>query len=301
MPEQEVRSDINPQLCKTLNPAKHKWDHAWLIEPKLDGLRCIIIAEIKRGIRKVHAYSRNGKPLWNMDPILNEIAGCMYGPSSTFVLDGEVYTKDWNLSMSIVKRSVNPHPKAGELRFHVWDYLTMPEWKAGKSDVSNQDRKTNLSATLTNTEYTKIVASKWVHNDEELNTAYQDFLAQGYEGAILKHPNGIYECGRRSPNWLKIKPWMDCDLSIVGAVEGKGKHEGRLGKVILEGMTEWNGETHAIKTECGTGFNDEEREKFWAMWQDSTLTGQIIEVKFQSVTEDGALRFPVYNRLREDK
>ena len=153
MSEQEVRADINPQLCKTLNPAKHKWEHSWIAEPKFDGLRCIVIVE-KPGTAQ--AYSRNGKPLYNMDHILLEAAARC--PKNT-VLDGEVYTKDWNLSMGIVKSSVTKHPNADQLRYHVWDHLRLNEWKAGRSDVSNADRKERLFALFRHTTSLSLVTS----------------------------------------------------------------------------------------------------------------------------------------------
>lgn len=308
MPEQETRTDINPQLCKTLNPAKHKWTHPWIAEPKFDGLRCWVVVDYHG---KASAYSRNGKPLWNMKAILEDIEDAGF---QDYVLDGEVYTKDWNLSMSIVKRSTQDHPDMDKLRYHVWDCIKGEEMQAtwkdaqGKthkvfSPVSNRDRKEDriwVFKTL-ELEHVQVVEGIQVSNDEELSKAYLDFLAQGYEGAILKDPEAGYYGGRRAPHWLKIKPWTDADLKIVGAIEGNGKFVGMLGKVELEGEAEWNDKTYQVKTECGTGFNDEERVRFWSMWNKGTLVGKIMEIKFQDITVEGACRFPVYNRLREDK
>lgn len=298
---QSIREDINPQLCKVYNPIKHQWDTPWLAEPKFDGLRCIVVLELVKGVNWIESYSRNGKPLWNMSSILEAI-GTSAGTNkkSNLVLDGEVYTKDWNLSMSIVKRSVNVHPDQDKLRYHVWDCLTLEEWKAGKSDVSNSIRKERLSF-LEHNPIVEIVKGKIVSNPEELQHAYQGFLAQGYEGAILKRLDGIYECGRKSPYWLKIKPWFDADLTIIDGYPGEGKHLGRLGGLVLEGEVIWGDvETH-VKTEVGTGFSDEERQTFQELLDTGILKGKIAEIKFQSITTDGACRFPVFHRLREDK
>jgi ATP-dependent DNA ligase len=297
---QNVRADIDPMLCKTYNPDKFKWTGSWLAEPKFDGLRCIVVIEPVCRVPMARAYSRNGKPLWNMGPILTEALRA--APSHRkFILDGEVYTKDWNLSMSIVKRSTQTHPDQDKLRYHVWDCLTLEEWRARVSEVPNADRKKRLDP-WKNGKYVELVDSTIINNEQELQTTYQTFLTQGYEGAILKNPEGIYECGRRSPNWLKIKPWSDADLTVVRSYSGEGKHLGRVGGLVLEGEVEWNGRTYCVKTEVGTGFTDEEREAFQKMEDTQTLAGRIVEIKFQSIAEDtGACRFPVYSRLREDK
>lgn len=304
---QLVRLDINPQLCKTLNPAKHKWDYAWMIEPKFDGLRCWIVVEN----HKARAYSRNGKPLWNMKVILDEVEEAGF---DKYILDGEVYTKDWNSSMSITKRSTKVHPDMDKLNFHVWDSLNFEElnttWKNSQniihkvySSVSNQDRKEHRlwPWTVLKSEHVQIVDHKWVSSNEQLQEAYLEFLVQGYEGAILKDPKGTYEGGRRSPNWLKIKPWTDADLTIIGSYPGEGKHLGRIGGLILEGKVEWNDMEYSVHTEVGTGFNDEEREAFQQMSELGTLVGKIVEIKFQDITVEGSCRFPVYHRLREDR
>lgn len=293
-----VRADIDPQLCKTYNPDKFDWTSPWIIEPKFDGLRCIVVVNIA-GIAQ--SYSRNGKPLWNMGNILAEIeVGCYNAGVNNVVFDGEVYTKDWNLSMSIVKRSTQKHPDQDKLRYNVWDCLTMEEWKAKKSTVSNAERKERLSV-LDGGTCVELVKSSIIHNPEELAHAYADFLSNGFEGAILKNPAGHYELGRRSPNWLKIKPWYDADLTCVGSFAGEGKHTGRIGGLVVSGSVEWNGKTYDVRTEVGTGFTDQERETFQIMEDAGTLSGRIIEIKFQDVTVDGSCRFPVFHRLREDR
>lgn len=290
---QKVRHDIDPQLCKVFNPAKHVWNKTWYAEPKFDGIRCIIVFD--KGIAK--PYSRNGKPLWNMNGILDELQDTW---KSECILDGEVFTTDWNLSMGIVKSSTVDHPDKDKLRFHVWDCLTLAEWKAGSSSVSNHDRQERL-AFVNGMERIKRVESRPINNQEELTKAYTDFLLEGYEGAILKDPDGIYEKGRRSPYWLKIKPWTDADLTVIGSYPGEGKHVGRIGGLVLEGKAVWKGLIYSIRTEVGTGFTDGERESFQDMEKSGTLVGRIVEIKFQDITVDGACRFPVYHRLREDK
>ena len=309
---QAVRPDINPQLAKVYNPEKMSWAKPWMIEPKFDGLRCITIVERNRAHEvTAAAYSRNGKPLWNMGIVLRELVAKaqMLPLEDGFVLDGEIYTKDWNLSMGIVKSSVTEHEDADKLHYHIWDCLTLREWhtpvtgrgnKKGVSRVSNYDRKRRLSPWRGGTNV-ELVEHTLIHNDEELQAQYQIFLEQGYEGAILKDPDGIYECGRRSPYWLKVKPWFDADLTVVGSYPGEGKHVGRIGGLVLEGDTEWRDRTYHVKTEVGTGFTDAERETFQAMVEAESLIGRIVEIKFQEITVDGACRFPVYHRLRTDK
>ena len=312
--KQPVRADINPQLCKVLNENKFVFTKPWIIEPKFDGLRCWMVVDSKG---KATPYSRNGRPLWNMKSVIEEVEEVCF---QNYVLDGELHSKDWNLSMGILKSSVTEHAEADKLNFHVWDSLTIDEvhatWTDVQkhvhtcfSDVSNHARKQDRlwpwipseKWTDANPKHVTVVPTRFVSSHEELKVAYLEFLEQGYEGAILKDPDAGYYGGRRGPNWLKIKPWTDADLLVVGSYPGEGKHLGRIGGLVLEGSATWNGETYQVKTEVGTGFSDQEREEFQLLAETNTLNGRTVEIKFQDITVEGACRFPVFHRLRDDK
>ncbi|MCH8905846.1 MAG: hypothetical protein IH840_02065 [Candidatus Heimdallarchaeota archaeon] len=57
-----------------------------------------------------------------------------------------------------------------------------------------------------------------VENKERLIQVYNRFLDSKYEGAIIKNPNGVYELGKRSPNWFKLKPKESLDVVITGVI-----------------------------------------------------------------------------------
>lgn len=57
-----------------------------------------------------------------------------------------------------------------------------------------------------------------VRNQVELEELYQSFLVAGYEGCILKNPEGLYKFGRSTPKCqtqLKLKPEEDFDAQVV--------------------------------------------------------------------------------------
>jgi ATP-dependent DNA ligase len=291
---------INPQLCKTFDQEKFDWTGKELIaEPKYDGLRAIVVVD--NG--KAEAFSRNGKPLYNVDHILEELEQRFTDITGSWVFDGEFYTKDWNLSMGIVKSSVTKHAQSKEVRYHVWDLLTLEEWKDGKSITTLDIRFATLQLMieLFDTQYTHCVEQVRVSNLDQARTAFCSYLDKGYEGIILKDPKSEYELGKRSKGWMKWKPLFDADLMVIEAYEGNGKHAGRLGKVLLTGQAEWKSNTYEVTTECGTGFNDEERERYWKLWKQGELTGKIFEIQFQDITNDNAMRFPVFHRERSDR
>ncbi len=132
--------------------------------------------------------------------------------------------------------------------------------------------------------------------EAQIRFGLRDAVALGWEGLVLRKITpraGMvpYEEGV----WLKVKPAETYDVRVTGAVEGTGKHKGRLGAL------------QTAKGDVGTGFTDAEREEIWRKWEDplrylnDPLEGSIVEVEFMGWTPDGKFRHPRFVRFRPDK
>ena len=123
-----------------------------------------------------------------------------------------------------------------------------------------------------------------------------DAVAQGFEGIMIKDVDAPYEC-KRSTFWMKWKPVMSVDLTVIGMEEGTGRNEGRLGALICEGV---DSERH-IRVNVGSGLTDSDRDVFWA--DRNRILGHLVEVQADAVTQnqDGtySLRFPRFMRFRD--
>jgi len=123
----------------------------------------------------------------------------------------------------------------------------------------------------------------------------EDAVEAGFEGIMIKDLGAPYEC-RRSTFWMKWKPTITVDLTIVGFEEGTGRNEGRLGAIICEGDD--NG--RRIYVNVGSGLSDADRDEYWSARDQ--LLGDVVEVEADAVTQnqDGtySLRFPRFLRFR---
>jgi DNA ligase-1 len=84
---------------------------------------------------------------------------------------------------------------------------------------------------------------------DQMDVFYEDVLEAGGEGVILRRDYSRWVAGR-SHSLLKVKPFEDCEVEIVGYIAGKGKYLGMIGAFI----TDYNGQRLEI-----SGFTDEER------------------------------------------
>ena len=138
------------------------------------------------------------------------------------------------------------------------------------------------------------VTSTIVETLEEAQEIFQGYLAEGFEGIILKDGAGVWE-DKRSKTQIKFKGELECDLKIVAVEEGKGKAVGMLGAIICESAD------GIVKVNVGSGFNDAQRKQYWK----ENLVDKIVAVKYNARIKnkqgEESLFLPVFVEIRDDK
>jgi bifunctional non-homologous end joining protein LigD len=140
----------------------------------------------------------------------------------------------------------------------------------------------------------------------------------GLEGVMAKRLESIYEPGKRSRAWLKVKNHRGQEFVIGGWSTGEGRRAGTIG-ALLVGYYDDNGKL-VYAGHVGTGFTDKLLDELRkemapitradspfdtpvprlknATFVEPKLVG---EVQFSEWTRDGTLRQPSFKGLREDK
>jgi len=193
---------------------------------------------------------------------------------------------------------------ANDAILNLFDVVTLSEFEAGKSDVTQEKRSETVykwhkensqlmpNVTVVGHELVDLDSEEGQKRFKEINAIA---IAGGYEGIMIKDPEAGYEC-KRSVAWLKLKPFIEVSLAVVGVEEGTGKNIGKLGAFIVEGVDDGK----AIRTNVGSGLTDNMRECFWEAADE--LIGNIVEVRADAITQnqDGtySLRFPRFKGFR---
>lgn len=272
-----------------------------LLEPKLDGVRCITIVNYEA--KTVVQYTRNGKVLENFSHITDGLLANIEDFGRSYVLDGEVVSKSFQDLMKQVHRKDDV--QASDARLMLFDIVPLGEFQKGKS-IMGQRRRTNLlksfkpvfdkSGNIDVIEQTEVDLGSYV-GELQFKQFNKDAIDAGYEGIMIKDPNAPYEC-KRSASWLKQKPFIEVSLTVTAVEEGTGRNEGKLGALICEGTDDGK----RIIVNVGSGFSDADRDEFWM--DKEAVVGQIVEVRADAATrsqdsEDTySLRFPRFLRFR---
>ena len=165
-----------------------------------------------------------------------------------------------------------------------------------------QSRKEMLLDLIEETPQTHV---EWLpHVVDNKRDYYNNVIAQGEEGVILKRLNSTYE-RRRSKSWLKVKKWDAERLKVVGFTEGTGDRASTFGSLVLAKLEDDGSLRYRGKV--GTGFNDIEVMKLYTL-----LTANVadvtkiitpepytpvelpleVTVKFFEETKNHVIRFP---------
>jgi DNA ligase-1 len=268
-----------------------------LLEPKLDGVRCLTVIDYEN--RTVTQFSRNGKELTNFGHITSAILDNIDLLARSYVLDGEIVSASFQDLMKQVHRKDDV--QAEDARLMLFDMIPLSEFRAGAS-VLGQRRRSNflrgLKRIFDHIGSIDIIPQKEVDLDGlvgqlEYRQYNKDAVDSGYEGIMIKDPDAVYEC-KRSVSWLKQKPFIEVSLTVVETEEGTGRNAGKMGALVCEGIDD---DKH-IRVNVGSGFTDQERDEFWSCRTD----GQVVEVRADAITQnqDGtySLRFPRFLKFR---
>jgi len=268
----------------------------YIVQPKLDGKRCVGVAN-----RQV-MFSRNGKTINTLPLLAQQImevlleVECRIGVSAR--LDGELYNHELRddfakiISLTSGKKELT-FEEQQMIQYHVYD-LDIP----GKSYI---ERLAILQSVIDPGFHTLIKIVPWevgldnsyLTDDhmsyiEKLQMKYVD---EGYEGAMVRLTEREYE-HKRSDALLKVKSFQTDEFTILDILEGKGNRSGMAGKLVLD--VPQTGNTSESGIAGGVSF-------YRDIWEDRfNLIGKKATVRYFGFTPDGKLRFPVTKQVDRD-
>jgi bifunctional non-homologous end joining protein LigD len=335
---------LRPMLASLPSSAPPLRDPDRVYEPKYDGIRAIALVEPatpagggrhrrRRSVEdaRVRLWSRLGNEKTAQFPEIVAALG-VWGRSlpGPVVLDGEIVALDASGRPAGFQRLQN--------RIHV----TVPGYRSSKALVGPDhqptafiafdllrdadddlrqrpltDRRARLERLFGGHEppSSTLRISEQVAGDG--HALYLRAQEEGWEGLLVKRSRSIYQDGRRSAEWQKLKITKQDEFVVAGWTEPKGARA-FFGSLILGRYDDAGHLVHA--GDVGTGFSGAELERLWKLLKPAEtptcpfavkpktlgrphwVTPRLVaQVRYTEVTDDGRLRHPAYLGLRDDK
>lgn len=233
----------------------------WLLEPKYDGER--IIAECNDG--KINLWTRRHVDASNKFPEIIETLNML--ENNDWILDGELTVAGG--FRQLLKRNVEDPLKIKILskkipaKYNVFDILRFD----GENLLNRPliERKAVLLKILSPNERLGIVPFQEAHNST-IETIFKDYVAEGYEGIILKEAYSPYDSGKRPGTWLKLKRDDTVDVNIIGATKSDSSLS--FGALMMERNGKYFGKV-------GTGFSDQDQKDILKILEENQAPLQI--------------------------
>lgn len=270
-----------------------------LASPKLDGVRCLIIDGV--------AMSRNLKPIPNA--FVQEEVAAHFNSG----LDGELIVGDPRHPQCFQLSQSGVMSRDGRPNFTYWAFDSVHNGY----DFSQRLQLTKQVVQLAAHKRIKLVAHKLIKTAEDLIEYEGQQLAYGFEGVMLRRPDGAYKQGRstlREGILLKLKRFADSEAIVIGYTEletntnaattdklghkVRSSHKsgkvgaGKLGSLVVRDVVS------KVEFEIGTGFNEADRVRLWEGRDD--LAGKLLSYKYQPVGVKDKPRFPVFKGWRHE-
>ena len=306
----QMPAKLQPMQAETADAAFNKPD--WLWEPKLDGYRVLAFIDANG----VMLRSRRGLELAAAFPALSKELS-QQGVDG-MIVDGEIVAFDatgkpsFNALQNRVQlksaREIAAADQNAPTLFFAFDLL----YFAGIDLRARpyEQRRRYLAQCLLPSPLVRLV-----HAEEDGIALHSAALASDFEGVIGKRKSSVYEAGKRSSAWLKVKPTHSAEFVIGGYTSGKGSRA-KLGSLLVG---YWDKGKLRYVSHVGSGFDERMLKQLQAhlaplqtrtcpfvqkpvlnaptTWVKPEL---VAELAFQQWTADGSLRAPVFLRLRDD-
>lgn len=277
-----------------------------IASPKLDGIRCLI----KDGV----ALSRSLKPIPNkyVQSWVSSFKNKLDGLDGELIIgkhDEEVFRRTTSGVMSI----------EGEPDF---TYCVFDCWGSSKPYRARLRMLHELLHSLNKGKPTysynriRLVPTSTIICPDDLLEYEAEALRRGYEGVMVRDPDGGYKHGRsteKEATLLKLKRFVDCEgvvkdtyerlhnqneakTNALGNTERSTHKAGKVAAGDLGGLVvQLEG---GVTTDVGSGFTAQERKTLWK--QRAKLIGKVVKIKYFPMGGKDKPRFPVFCGFRSE-
>ncbi len=217
---------IKPQLAKQADKVTNRkiFDKEWLISRKLDGVKALFY--YKDG--EIHTASRGGEHYDYSTTHLRENPKLIqfFETNPLVTLDGELFVRG---------KTLQQISGAARMEKNAYDSDWLEYWVYDCYDASNPDMIANDRFGFLMNSFNELEIPMYMsteddeHNDpirllihqyvsgwDNMKSLHDEWVSEGFEGAVITDPSKAYKVGSRCNNLIKIKQYKSEDFKVIG-------------------------------------------------------------------------------------
>jgi len=280
-----------------------------IVQPKLDGNRCMI--EVSRTNNQISAvmYTRKGDVMpVQLSHIITDIcvSAGYYGlkDGTSLVLDGELYADptvmSFNTLNGLIKRqtaTAEQEEQRKSIRYHLYDVM-IGEGYEKRYDLIKKFASPVVEGAKPKGFVELVESKEIIATDANIQAELERWLEQGYEGLMIRVLGKGYE-NKRSWQLVKVKLFEDSEFKLVGFEEDvRGGFVGTFVLELPEPVTDRDGKV-VTTFRAGTSGQTVEDRTYMLNNPDEFLN-RMATVEFFGRSEYGIPRFGKFKGVRED-
>jgi hypothetical protein len=289
-----------PMLAKQVDKVTNKkiFDKEWYASRKIDGLRCLIYMGDDGNL---HTASRGAM---NYDAAMSDILEHpdliqLFKENQGLIMDGECYHHGYTLQqLNSVARTQKTAVDYDVLQFYWYDIVdtnsTFDERFAFMRDIKDQLNLSFDPEKEFEDEELRIqfVPQKLVSGYNNMMELHNQFVAEGWEGLVVRDPDKVYRPNGRTNDMIKIKCYKSEEFLITGYELGLRGNEDMVFTLVTKEGKPFKAKPHG----------DRAQKDWYVNNFDSECLNHYATVKYFYMSDDNVPLQPSVSsiRIRED-
>lgn len=213
-----------PMLAESLKDFENKVEYPCMLDRKYNGGR--VVAKVD-GL-----FTRKGE-VYKTIPHISETLNELFVKFPDMILDGEGYNHEFRFKLNSLMKILRTQKEEKittemleeskkNIKLYVYDGFN---FTVDGVEITEKtpciERREALKKFLSNVQYIVPVDYSIANNREEIDTIYNEYVSDGYEGAMVRNSKAEYVF-KRTTNLLKMKPEDDSEGIILSVNQGTG-------------------------------------------------------------------------------
>lgn len=217
---------IKPQLAKQADKVTNPkiFNKEWLISRKLDGVKALFYWDGK----EIHTSSRGGEH-YDYSTIhlrTNPALLAFFKENPTIILDGELFVRGKTLQqLSGAARMEKNAYDCDWLQYWVYDcynsadidMIASERYKFLEDKFAEAHNFPIYRSSKDESEAPiRLLGHEYVSGWDNMKKLHDEWVSEGFEGAVITDPSKPYKVGSRCNNLIKIKQYKSEDFKVIG-------------------------------------------------------------------------------------